>query len=295
MGFLTNPSRTHILVNQFLWKDCNVRKKKIRLIVSDFDGTLKHSGDYISEVNLSALSRFHHSGGHVLIATARPLYGIRKYLACLPFVDYLILCNGGWIWDVRRKKTIFESPLDHKIVSFLSEQFWNSKSFDFMMAGKDRTIINRFSKEKQLADYQRVLRSQVSTSSAIRLSRRKILNIEVSASHRLLQNLSEILSSRFPGQLTAGFSWSDFIEIHSSQTSKGVALSFLAERLGVQMEEILAFGDGDNDIGLFQHAGTSVAMANATSRLREYAQDCTLHYNDDGVAHYLNNYVLSGG
>lgn len=272
-----------------------LRKKKIRLIVSDFDGTLKHTGDYISEANLSALARFHRSGGHVLIATARPLYGIRKYLSFLPFIDYLILCNGGWIWDVKRRKTIFEAPLDFEIIRYLAEAVWDSKRFNFMMAGKDRTLINRFSKDRQLADYQRVLNSQISTKRAVSLSKRKILNIEASASHNLLQKLADDLSARFPGQVTTGFSWTDFIEIHSGNTSKGVALSFIAKRLRIQPEEILAFGDGDNDIGLFQHAGTSIAMANATANLRKHAHQDTLHYNEDGVAHYLNRYVLTGG
>ncbi|GEM_PF-3689483 len=268
---------------------------KYRWIVTDFDGTLKHSGDYISEANITALKEFHKRGGHVVIATARPLYGIRKYFSSLPFIDYVILCNGAWIWDIRNKKTLFAKPLETAVLHYLVFTYWNEERFNFMMAGMDKTVINRYSKDPQLMEYQKILRSKKYSSDELLFSQRKIYNIEVSASHKELEVMSNHLLSRFPGKVTTGFSWTDFIEVYSAETSKGEAMRFLAKHLAIQTKEVLAFGDGDNDIALFEAAGTSVAMANATENLRKKAGYATLHYNEDGVAHYLNSFVLTGG
>jgi Cof subfamily protein (haloacid dehalogenase superfamily) len=269
--------------------------KSNKLIVSDFDGTLKHSGDYISTKNLYALAEFHKRGGQFVIATARPLYGIRHYLKSLPFLDFIILCNGGWIWDIRACKTIYKRPISRQLIRFFAERYWDKKNFNFMMAGPEKTYINYWSGSKEMEDYQRMLKSKCISTGDLTGEIPEIFNIEVSAPRAKLLQMRRAFNCEFGESVASGFSWTNFMEIYSGNTSKGTAMKFIAKKLGIRPNQVLAFGDGDNDIELFEESGTAVAMANATRTLKSKADFVTSHYNDDGIADYLEKFVLNGG
>ncbi|MDE3228673.1 MAG: HAD-IIB family hydrolase, partial [Chloroflexota bacterium] len=85
----------------------------------------------------------------------------------------------------------------------------------------------------------------------------------------------------------------DFVEVMAPGVSKGVALGELAARLGVTRDEIVAFGDGENDIPLLAAAGLGIAMANAMPALLARADDITLSNAEDGVAHALRRLGLA--
>ena len=89
--------------------------------------------------------------------------------------------------------------------------------------------------------------------------------------------------------------WKTDIEIVSSYADKGEALLALAEGLGLARDEVMAMGDGCNDIGMMKAAGLSVAMGNSTDEVLEAADFSTLDNDHDGVAHAINQFVLGKG
>lgn len=64
------------------------------------------------------------------------------------------------------------------------------------------------------------------------------------------------------------------------------------EYYGIDKEETIAFGDGNNDIEMFEAVGTAVAMENPPDRLKEVATDICGHVSDDGIYHYFVNHQL---
>ena len=82
------------------------------------------------------------------------------------------------------------------------------------------------------------------------------------------------------------------IEITSDKADKGEALIALAKELGISGEEVMAMGDGDNDLGLMRAAGLSVAMGNADQKIRDEADYVTLDNEHDGVAEAIRRFVL---
>ena len=74
---------------------------------------------------------------------------------------------------------------------------------------------------------------------------------------------------------------------------KGVGLKRLGDILGIRTDEILAFGDGLNDIRMLQTAGIGVAMENAPQEVKEAADDMAFSNDRDGVAEYIERHVLS--
>mgnify|MGYP002612001587 CR=1 FL=1 len=106
-----------------------------------------------------------------------------------------------------------------------------------------------------------------------------------------LEVLSELAA--LPG-LDVTSSWSMNLELMPAGVNKGMAVSALAQRLGIGPARVMALGDYDNDVSMFSYAGVSVAMANASERARAAARYSTLSNDEDGVAHAIRRYALSG-
>lgn len=74
------------------------------------------------------------------------------------------------------------------------------------------------------------------------------------------------------------------IEVNAAGVNKGTGLVNLGSRLGIKREEIMAFGDGDNDTVMLKEVGFGVAMANGEPQVKEAADYITLSNEEDGVA-----------
>ena len=74
------------------------------------------------------------------------------------------------------------------------------------------------------------------------------------------------------------------LEINSPKAGKGNALQALASHLGLSMDQVMVFGDGNNDISMLKAAGCGVAMANAMPEVKAVADRVTLSCDEEGVA-----------
>jgi len=75
-------------------------------------------------------------------------------------------------------------------------------------------------------------------------------------------------------------------------TNKGTSLSQLIERLNISKDQVIAFGDGGNDIQMLQMAGWPVAMANASNEVKSYAKLIAKSNAEDGLADMLEKIFL---
>ena len=98
---------------------------------------------------------------------------------------------------------------------------------------------------------------------------------------------------RISYKLCAIFNYNN-IEVNSENVHKGIALLWLAKRLGIKKEEIMAFGDGSNDLKMICDAGIGVAMANGIESVKAAADLIAKSNDEDGVAQIIDQYVLNG-
>ena len=82
------------------------------------------------------------------------------------------------------------------------------------------------------------------------------------------------------------------LEINAAGVNKGKAMIELGKLLGIPREEIMAFGDGNNDLKMLKEVGTGVAMVNAIPSVKEAADYVTLSNDEEGVAKFIEKYVL---
>ena len=74
--------------------------------------------------------------------------------------------------------------------------------------------------------------------------------------------------------------------------SKAKALADLAQDLGISAAEVMAIGDGNNDLEMLEFAGLSIAMGNANDAVKERADFVTASNEESGVAQAILNHVL---
>lgn len=75
----------------------------------------------------------------------------------------------------------------------------------------------------------------------------------------------------------------------AKDVSKGNAIKALCKRLQISLEEVIVFGDSLNDKSMFEVAGYSIAMGNASDELKNLADKVTLDNNSGGILHELRN------
>lgn len=115
--------------------------------------------------------------------------------------------------------------------------------------------------------------------------------LAIAQPERVAELLPEV-SAAFAGETDVTRSNPAFLEIVAAGVNKGNALKVLCESQGVNPEDLLAFGDGLNDISMLRFAGNGIAVSNADPAVREAADGICLSNEEDGPARYIAHHVL---
>ena len=104
--------------------------------------------------------------------------------------------------------------------------------------------------------------------------------------------MKETLQTMFADRLYLAVSKPTYLEMVNPAVNKGTALSFLADRLGIGREQVMAVGDSFNDLDMIEYAGWGVAMGNAPDEVKRRAQAVVDTNDNEGVAEAFEKYVL---
>ena len=260
----------------------------IRLIAVDLDGTLLSSdGATVHERNIRALRRAAEKGAKIVLASGRSLVMMEDAAEQLGCVNYIISSLGGTVTDYATRKILDEKGIDpdkrRAILEVLRpfkpliEVYCDNRiyagqailtahppvsDFDFLRARYDdavedlETAIGERMTEKLDVDF-------IPDDETMELIRTRV------------EALGDLCVLAYPGDGN--------IEISHIGATKGNALRFLCRHLGIDAGEVLALGDSDNDVDMFEWAGCAVAMARASTMARQAADRVTGANNDGGV------------
>jgi hydroxymethylpyrimidine pyrophosphatase-like HAD family hydrolase len=84
-----------------------------------------------------------------------------------------------------------------------------------------------------------------------------------------------------------------FLEVAQNGIDKAASIKFLAEKLNIEQEEIIAVGNAGNDLSMIEYAGLGVWVDNVTPELRDRADVIVASNNDHGIAEVVRRFVLS--
>ena len=270
--------------------------KKIRLIALDLDGTLLDSQKYLSPGNRRALLKCIQKGIDVVPCTGRIWSGVPDFIREFPGIRYAITVNGAVVEDIYEKKILDERKLNwQQTVEILELAGHFQTMYDVYIDGSgwgEARFMERMEDygispviKKMIKETRRIVPNVIEEVKMRACSVEKInyffgdLQERQRAREALLLRGDVLVSSSFPNNL----------EINAPGAAKGEALLRLAEKLGIEPQQTMGFGDGENDLTLIQKAGIGVAMGNAVESLKEEADYVTSTNDEDGVAAALEH------
>ena len=274
----------------------------IKMIGLDLDGTLLTEKKKLTDANKTALEEAWRSGAYIVPVTGRPLKGIPHAVRELPFIKYVITSNGAVTTDREKGEAIRERCMTTETAeAVLRAAHGEDTILEYFARGTGfhdeatRNLLWKRFEGTPILHYLEESRKKVEDFfGSLRACSDGIENLSVmctsqEARDKVIENLGGI------DQIRIILPWKTDIEIVSSNADKGEALLALAEGLGLARDEVMAMGDGCNDIGMMKAAGLSVAMGNSTDEVLEAADFSTLDNDHDGVAHAINQFVLGKG
>lgn len=231
----------------------------VRLLACDLDGTLVGPGDKGIQEAQQVVEICRERGIAFTIATGRVFGAVENYLSRLG-VDGPIIANGGALVAALGQDPIMQRTLEpgdaHRIAAFLRPL---GMPFYFI-AGKDMYTEWQGPETKQYSAAISYDISLVSSLDELDLSPTQVV-VRVPA--EIAGRYVALFSEQFACGATVMLSLPHLIEFQSKGVSKAAALAFLAGRLGIAREEVLAIGDGLNDLDMLAWAGKSACVCNA--------------------------------
>jgi Cof subfamily protein (haloacid dehalogenase superfamily) len=249
-----------------------------KLISLDLDGTLLSSSGKISKRNVESIKACHNSGIETVISTGRPPRFTIDQLPKEIVRDYVVCYNGARIYYQNKliQETFLRTEVVKSLIDFLTE-------FEFGMEFEDQLYVN--------FDINKIIPS-IAGRPMIELEAFHSINKVLIVNNDLFP-MDHFLNQFAPYCKIFVTDSGRLIEIMDRTVSKANAIEWITRREGLNLNEVVAFGDDANDREIIESVGLGVAMANAIETLKQCADEVTLNNDEDGVAIILERILES--
>ncbi|MBF2621368.1 Cof-type HAD-IIB family hydrolase [Listeria welshimeri] len=274
-------------------------------IILDIDGTLLNDDKKISPETKKALITAQQNGVKLILASGRPTTGMHLYAEQLEMETYhglLVSYNGAKVVDCQTKEELFnqtltiaegKAVLEHmkqfevKVMIDKDDYMYVNNVYDCYIPYKGEEI-NIIQYESRGGNFKLCEKEDLAAFLDYRIN--KILT---AGDPDYMQKNYQAMMAPFKNTLNCVFTADFYFEFTAKNIDKAKALDTVLTPMGIHTENIIAFGDGHNDITMVKYAGTGIAMDNAVPELKAVANSITLSNNKDGIAHVLNNFIKS--
>ena len=257
-----------------------------RLIAMDLDGTLTNDQKIITPKTREALMEAQNRGIRLALASARPSPGLFRERDELRLQDHggiLMSYNGGRIVDAATDAVRFETAMDpeqtRSVLRFL-ETLPVTPILDdgrqFYVTDKDGYKVDYECKNNNM-----VCSEVGNLGDFLTFAPVKIL---MSLQPEILPQIQAQIAAFLPDDLTVVQTAPFYLEVIPKCINKGQGVLDICRTLELLPEEVIAFGDAENDIPMLKTAGMGVAMGNAAPAVKDAADYVTLSNNEDGIA-----------
>jgi len=261
------------------------------MIGLDLDGTLLTDKKEILPYTKRVLDEVISRGVIVLPVTGRSANAVPEMIMKYPGIRYAVTSNGARVMDTARNEVVFENLISYETSMQILEIMGRYDALrEIYYEGQgylDREVlgnIEHYHRDPFFGEYIRMTRKAVSDIMELAESR-----------HCAMENVLGLFADEKEHQLA----WSELerrtdismsasgentIEVTAAGVNKGTALVELGRLLGIGRDEIMACGDGDNDVEMLRAAGIGVAMANAAEHVKVAADYVGLSNEEEGAA-----------
>lgn len=258
----------------------------------DIDGTLTNSKKEITPEVHAEIRRLQEAGIPVALVSGRPVLGMKHVADELDFSDYncyILAFNGGKVIDCKTNKVVFSQTIP---LPLAKEVCAAAKDYDVAVVTYKGEYIISSDPDNQ---YTRIesyvtripVRGVESMEEEVDFEPDKFLFV---GEPSYLESILHEMQKRFEGRLNIFRSEPYFMEIVPLGIDKAKSLDRLLDRLGLTSEQLVACGDGFNDVSMVNFAGMGVAMANACAETKAVANYIAPSNDEDGVADAIRKF-----
>lgn len=270
----------------------------IKALIFDLDGTLLSSKKTIAPKTLDILLSLKEKGMRIIIATGRPpLSGMQK-LGRLNLATPMVCANGACIYDPLKKVPIKEKRLEtssvERLLKIAHDKKKNALVYTLAHTYVSKNLIDTYLEISDVKDSVEVMKTVLPLEDyklGEELVYKCIINADNIGYDIDFMNYLEKNCNNLSQPLFFTFAHPDFLEIVDKSINKYISLSNLLKNLNIDEKEVVAFGDGVNDLEMLEKFPYSVAMGNASDEVKKAATFTTLSNDDEGIYDFLKRNI----
>lgn len=274
----------------------SLNKLNVKLIALDLDDTLLNKNREISDENVQALQECARKGIYVVLCSGRAEDGILPFVRRLDIAGleagrFLIAINGCSVFDLHKRLQVYRRTVESDVLLHVNGEA-EKMGMRTEVYSPD-TIYYREETKWTRLDVDLCHLKGVAVEDYDSFLKKGFPKMLVPGEPEQVQVLQKKLKDELGDKAVIFTSKPYFLEVLPPECGKGEAIEFLAEYLGIEMEETMCFGDSMNDESMIRRCGYGVCMANGLDYIKECADFVTDKDNDSsGVGDFLKKYVL---
>lgn len=262
-----------------------------KLIAADMDGTLLNDNGMITPCTVAAIMAAVSKGVIFTVSTGRPIQGVDKYKDLLDLKAPMITYNGAMIVRSDTHEILFSKMLLYNDAMNILK-IGNEMGITMCVWASNRLYCNVYNEKvedyKKLSDVEPILIDDYNA-----LAKGGITKILWYDEVNVIATAQDTLKNIAFEKVTYCTSKPTFLEFFHSEVSKAEAMKIIGEIYDIKRDEMIAIGDGYNDLPMIEFAGMGVAMKNAPEGVKQRSDYITEHSNNsDGIAEVIEKFVL---
>ena len=276
------------------------KQMDIRVIATDMDGTLLDPKGQLDLPRLEKiLDKLDQCDIRFVIATGNEVHRMRQLLGHLADRVVLVVANGARIFEnneLIQAQTWDDAIVDRALAHFkgreCQDQFVvTAMNGGFVKEGTVFTELDKFMTPEMIEQlYQRMNFVDEFDPNLFG----GVLKMSMVVGEERLDSVLQEINDLFDGHVRAVSSGYGCIDILQDGIHKAWGLEELLKRWNLKSEQIMAFGDSENDIEMLELAGISYAMENAEDRVKEIATEVAPANSQAGVYQVLEDWLEKG-
>ena len=267
----------------------------MKLIMLDIDGTLLNSNRKLTDVTKEALRFVKSLGVYVGVATGRATFVMDNWIKeheVEDVIDFVVGFNGVEVKDYRENtmeiSDMMTAEMTREVAIKSRNMPWNVVAYDEHCRYAKVADSHIVGYSKMTGQPYAVYDFENGDRSWAKVSFYTFDNANFSEEE--FDMMYPLMTDTYHGFRTSPFSF----EIVNANVSKVKGIQKVCDKLGITLEDVMAFGDSGNDVEMIKAVGLGVVVANGTPDALAVADVVTLSNDEDGVAHYLNTYFKKG-
>lgn len=273
-------------------------KQDIKVIAMDLDGTALNHQKQLTERTRAAIQNAAKSGIQIVVATGRTFSSLAPEVLAMPEITCAITSNGAVVNQIPDGAVLLHNYPNPETVSEIAGMIQKEKIDTEVCTGGqayigqsyyDRVLEGKTNRDVQ---YVKTTRHPVPDIYQFLLEHRGAIE-NINLNFKTLEEKQQWQQrfQKLPG-VTPTSSFLFNVELGGATTSKAHALQALLDEWQMTSQQVMAFGDSENDLGMIQMAGIGVAMANGMEEVKQAADLLAESNEEDGVAKIIEQLIV---